>query len=191
MFSTLQRIAKSVVIYSLLNSSKMLKSLLQLSIVLAPVLVLAQRVNYPPAPSSVYAPYQQNAESQLKSILWSDDVSTAANWNFTNSSLPSNDWTIETDSTIVSTSGLIQTTSSSNGFLLFRTDTTQGAISESFAEYSGPTIDLTGNPNVRIQFEQQYISDSDQQTIFSTAFTSSNSPPIPMVIGTVQPQNEL
>lgn len=143
----------------------MLNKLLFLVIAMPPIVGFGQRVNYPPAPSSVYAPYAVNSSSQIKSTLWSDDVSTAGNWSFSNVSLTSNNWTIETTSSIVSTSGLIQTTSSSNGFLLFRADTTQGATSEAYAEYAGIPIDLSAYPNVRIQFEQQFISDSNQRMV--------------------------
>ena len=125
----------------------------------------SQRVNYPPAPSSIYVSYGNILSDQMKSTLWSDDISSPANWSFTNSSVPFNDWTVEADSTIVSLSGPFQSTTSSNGFLVFISDTIQNSTSDAYAEYSGAPIDLTGQANVRIQFEQQFISDSNQRTV--------------------------
>ncbi len=125
----------------------------------------AQKVNYPPAPSSVYTSHKQKVKPTQKATLWSDDVSMGANWNFTNASTPILDWSIQTDSTVVSTSGPFQSGSTSNGFLVFKSDTSTGAVADAYAEYAGASIDLTGFPNVRIQFEQQFISDSNQRIL--------------------------
>ncbi|MDG1334003.1 MAG: T9SS type A sorting domain-containing protein [Crocinitomicaceae bacterium] len=125
----------------------------------------SQRVDYPPATSSVYLPYGQNSTYQLKSTLWSDDISDPLNWSFANSSVPVNDWTLETDPDVVSLSGPFQSTSAANGFLFFKADTASGSTSDAYVAYAGSTIDLTGEPNIRIQFEQQYISDSNQRTL--------------------------
>lgn len=125
----------------------------------------AQRVNYPPAPSSVYASHKQEVEPTQKATLWSDDVSMSTNWSFTNTSTPILDWSIQTDSTIVSTSGPFQSASTSNGFLVVKSDTSTGAAADAYAEYVGAPIDLTGFPNIRIQFEQQFISDSNQRIL--------------------------
>ncbi|NVK63565.1 MAG: T9SS type A sorting domain-containing protein [Flavobacteriales bacterium] len=125
----------------------------------------AQKVNYPPAPASVYISYKQEVKPTQKATLWSDDVSVGANWNFTNASTPILDWSIQTDSTVVSTSGPFQSGSTLNGFLVFKSDTSTGAVADAYAEYVGAPIDLTGFPNVRIQFEQQFISDSNQRIL--------------------------
>ena len=128
----------------------------------------SQRVNYPPAPSSVYKPYGQNTTNtgQLKSaVLWQNDFSTSSDWSYSNTSSPTTDWSYETDPEVVSVSGPFQSVTPSNGYVVFLSDTSQGATSDAYVEYVGAQIDLTGESNIRIQFEQQFIDDSNERIL--------------------------
>lgn len=83
---------------------------------------LSQRVNYPPAPSSVYKPYAQNTANsgELKStVLWQNDFSASTDWSYSNTSSPAIDWSYETDPEVVSVSGSFQSATPSNGYVVF------------------------------------------------------------------------
>ncbi len=124
---------------------------------------IAQRVNYPPAPNSVYVPYgNQHAFHSKSALLWSNDVSQGLDWSFSTTSWPPNNWSIELDSTYISTSRPIETTTSSNGFLVFRS---QVGFEDALATYVGLPIDLTAQSNVRLIFQQQYIADSNERSV--------------------------
>jgi hypothetical protein len=124
---------------------------------------IAQRVNYPPAPNSVYVPYgNQHAIHSKSALLWSNDVSQGLDWSFSTTSWPPNDWSIESDSTYISTSRPIETTSSPNGFLVF---SSQVGFEDALATYVGLPIDLTGQSNVRLIFQQQFVADSNERSV--------------------------
>lgn len=142
-----------------------MKPLLLSLLIIIPAFSNAQKLKYPPASSSVYTSYQGNEQANVKSTLWSDDLSLPTNWSFTNTSAPMLDWSIQTDSSYISTSGPFQSPSATNGFLVFRSDTASGAMADAYAEYVGAPIDLIGFPNVRIQFEQQFTADSNERTL--------------------------
>jgi len=108
------------------------------------------------------SPYLPNFE---KAILWTNDVSVAADWTFSNTSSPSQDWYIETDPTAVPADGPAGMTTASNGFLMIDSDAAgQGATQDAYAEYSG-TLDFTGEPALTLEFEQHYRTFLDERYV--------------------------
>lgn len=111
------------------------------------------------------------AQSQDRAtVLWSDDMSSAATWDLTNNNTGglAVDWTIETDPNIQSNSTQIVndgltpflSTTASNGFLFISSDEnntgdSDGTIIDVTAE-NNTTIDLTGQPDVTLRFSHNY-----------------------------------
>lgn len=100
-----------------------------------------------------------------KAILWSNDISSAADWAFANTSAPSQDWYIETDPAAVPSDGPAVLTSAANGFLMIDSDAAgQSATQDAYAEYTG-TLDFTGEPALTLEFEQHYRTYLDERYV--------------------------
>lgn len=109
----------------------------------------------------------QYAASFEKVDLWSNDISVAADWSFTNTSAPAQDWYIETDPNAVPSDGPVVMTSAANGFLMINSDAAgQSATQDAYAEYVGATaIDCSGQPAVTLEFEQHYRTFEDERYV--------------------------
>lgn len=114
--------------------------------------------------NKVNAPYATSFE---KVDLWSNDVSVAADWAFTNVSSPSQDWYIETDPAAVPSDGPVAMTSAANGFLMIDSDGAgQAGNQDAYAEYVGATaIDCSGQTAVTLEFEQHYRTYLDERYV--------------------------
>lgn len=100
-----------------------------------------------------------------KATLWTNDVSNAADWAFTNTSAPAQDWYIETDPAAVPSDGPAMMTSAANGFLMIDSDAAgQTATQDAYATYTG-TLDFTGEANLTLEFEQHYRTYLDERYV--------------------------
>jgi hypothetical protein len=100
-----------------------------------------------------------------KATLWSNDVSVAADWAFTNTSAPAQDWYIETDPAAVPSDGPVAMASASNGFLMIDSDAAgQTATQDAYAEYTG-TLDFTGETALTLEFGQHYRTYLDERYV--------------------------
>lgn len=101
-----------------------------------------------------------------KVTIWSNDISDSTDWTFTNTSSPAQDWYIETDPTAVPNNGPVAMTTASNGFLMINSDLAgAGASQNAYATYTGGPINLTGQPDVLLEFEQHYRRYLDERYI--------------------------
>lgn len=106
--------------------------------------------------------YNTNLE---KITIWSNDVSAAADWIFSNTSSPALDWSISTDPTAVPSDGPVVMTTASNGYLLIDSDAAgASATQDAYATYNG-TINLTGEPAVTLEYEQHYRTYQDERYV--------------------------
>ena len=100
-----------------------------------------------------------------KATLWTNDVSVAADWAFTNTSAPAQDWYIETDPAAVPSDGPVVMTSAANGFLMIDSDAAgQTATQDAYATYTG-ALDFTGEAALTIEFEQHYRTYQDERYV--------------------------
>ncbi|MFK7783806.1 MAG: T9SS type A sorting domain-containing protein [Crocinitomicaceae bacterium] len=100
-----------------------------------------------------------------KATLWSNDVSVAGDWAFTNTSAPSQDWYIETDPTAVPNNGPVEMVTASNGYLMINSDAAGGsATQDAYAEYTG-TLDFTGETAITLEFGQHYRTYLDERYV--------------------------
>lgn len=100
-----------------------------------------------------------------KVSLWSNDISTAADWAFTNTSSPAQDWYIETDPNAVPTYAPVVTASAANGFLMIDSDAAGASANQNaYATYTG-VIDLTGNPYVSLEFDHHYRAYQETRSV--------------------------
>jgi len=101
--------------------------------------------------------------------IWENDFSNAADWIFTNTSVPPLDWIIETNSnlqslsvtTVPSSLTPFASTSVSNGFLWISSDAVPGNLDNDGTPIiceatTASSIDLTGYPNVQLSFEHNF-----------------------------------
>ncbi|PHR36877.1 MAG: hypothetical protein COA38_00665 [Fluviicola sp.] len=101
-----------------------------------------------------------------KVTIWTNDVSSAADWAFANTSAPVLDWYIETDPAAVPNDGPAVMTTAANGYLHINSDAAgQGATQDAYATYTGAGIDLTGQPAVTLEFEQHYRTYQDERYV--------------------------
>lgn len=101
-----------------------------------------------------------------KMTIWSNDVSNAADWAFTNISSPAQDWFIETNPASVPNNGPVVMTTASNGYLMVDSDLAgNGATQNAYATYAGGPIDLTGQPDITLEFEQHYRTYLDERYV--------------------------
>lgn len=101
-----------------------------------------------------------------KVTIWTNDVSSAADWAFANTSAPTLDWYIETDPAAVPNDGPAVMTTAANGYLHVNSDAAgQGATQDAYATYTGAGIDLTGQPAVTLEFEQHYRTYQDERYV--------------------------
>jgi hypothetical protein len=94
--------------------------------------------------------------ANVKTILWSNDFSNAADWNIVDSVGTDDSWVIGTGIPTGSfaIAGITSTTAS-NGFALFDSDLLCSGTQNSDLRIVAP-IDLTGNANVKVEFESFY-----------------------------------
>lgn len=106
-------------------------------------------------------------------ILWEDDMSSAATWNLTNNNTGgiAVDWSIETNPALIPVAALapFASATASNGFLFISSDANNtadgdGTIIDVTAE-TNTTIDLSGEPNVTLRFSHNYRWWNDIRTI--------------------------
>jgi hypothetical protein len=109
----------------------------------------------------------------LSAVIWSDDFSNPANWVMTQEAGTTDSWVIDTAGSDGPFSiGTILSTTASNGFALFDSDTMCSGEQDANLTTAN-SIDLTGHPSVRITFEQLYASYIDSTFIYvSTDGTS-------------------
>ncbi|PHR45447.1 MAG: hypothetical protein COA32_13470 [Fluviicola sp.] len=95
--------------------------------------------------------------------IWSDEFTSAADWVFTNQSVPSgSDWFIETDPAAIPVAALspFGSTTASNGYLMINSDAIGGSDGDNTPTIVQATnatpIDLTGYPFVSLTFEHNY-----------------------------------
>jgi len=89
-------------------------------------------------------------------VLWSDDFSTPANWVMTNSSVPATDWVITTNVNAgpVSTLNPAGMTTAANGYAIIDSDVMGNSATQDASITLVTPIDLSGEPNVSIVFQQ-------------------------------------
>ncbi len=109
-----------------------------------------------------------NAVQEKGALLWEDDCSSAATWTFANTSVPSTDFSIETDANLENLNvtpmpadlATFGSTTASNGFLWISSDAAPNNADNDgtpiIAEATSELIDLTGSPNVILTFEHSY-----------------------------------
>ncbi|MCJ8291314.1 MAG: T9SS type A sorting domain-containing protein [Flavobacteriales bacterium] len=101
-----------------------------------------------------------------KVTIWTNDISSAADWAFANTSAPALDWYIETDPAAVPNDGPAVMTTAANGYLHINSDAAgAGATQDAYATYTGAGIDLTGQPAVTLEFEQHYRTYQDERYV--------------------------
>lgn len=106
--------------------------------------------------------YNANFE---KTTIWSNDVSASSNWSFMNTSVPNQNWYIETNPTSVPSDGPVMMTTASNGYLMINSDDAgQNATQNAYATYTG-TINCSGQPNVTLEFGQHYRTFQDKREV--------------------------
>lgn len=95
--------------------------------------------------------------------IWSDEFTSAADWVFTNQSVPSgSDWFIETDPAAIPVAALspFGSTTASNGYLMINSDAIGGSDGDNTPTIVQATnatpIDLTGYQYVSLTFEHNY-----------------------------------
>ena len=95
--------------------------------------------------------------------IWSDEFTSAADWVFTNQSVPSgSDWFIEPDPASIPVAALspFGSTTASNGYLMINSDAIGGSDGDgtpTIVQATNATpIDLTGYPYVSLTFEHNY-----------------------------------
>ena len=109
--------------------------------------------------SSVY-----NANFE-KATIWTNDISTAAEWVFANTSVPNQNWYIETNPASVPSDGPVLMATASNGYLMIDSDAAgQTATQDAYATYTG-TINCTGQPNVTLEWGQHYRTFQDTREV--------------------------
>jgi hypothetical protein len=104
-------------------------------------------------------------------LLWSDNFSSAATWVFTNSSIPAIDWSIETNPNLMPAAGMspFSSTTATNGFLFISSDGIGGGDQNGtptiVVATTATPIDLTGQPDVNLSFQQNYRWWQDTRTL--------------------------
>jgi len=104
-------------------------------------------------------------------LLWSDNFSSAATWIFTNSSIPAIDWSIETNPNLMPAAGMspFSSTTATNGFLFISSDGIGGGDQDGtptiVVATTATPIDLTGQPDVNLSFQQNYRWWQDTRTL--------------------------
>ncbi len=94
--------------------------------------------------------------------IWCDDFSNASRWNFSNSSIPSLNWSIEMDPNAIPVAALspMASTSASNGYLFINSDATGSGDNNGtpviVSAITANAIDLSVYPNVLLSFEHNY-----------------------------------
>lgn len=128
----------------------------------------AQVGNAPLAPknstfeSTQSSVYNANFE---KATIWTNDVSAPTDWTFANTSVPNQDWYIETDPAAVPSDGPVLMASAANGFLMIDSDGAgQTATQDAYVTYTG-TINCTGQPAVTLEFGQHYRTYQDSRYV--------------------------
>jgi Secretion system C-terminal sorting domain len=128
----------------------------------------AQVGNAPLAPknstfeSTQSSVYHANFE---KATIWTNDISTASDWTFANTSVPVQNWYIETNPASVPSDGPVLMASASNGYLMIDSDAAgQTATQDAYATYTG-TINCTGQPAVTLEWGQHYRTYQDTREI--------------------------
>ncbi|NVK63566.1 MAG: T9SS type A sorting domain-containing protein [Flavobacteriales bacterium] len=100
-----------------------------------------------------------------KAVLWSNDVSVASDWAFTNNSSPAQDWYIETDPNAVPTYAPVVTATASNGFLMIDSDAAgASATQDAYATYTG-ALDFTGEPNITLEFDHHFRAFQETRSV--------------------------
>jgi hypothetical protein len=104
----------------------------------------------------------KHQEASTKAVIWSNDFSTPSQWVITNATNDFQDWVITNASNTTmgySTGSWVETAltvSNENGFALFDSDFVgaDGGSQDANITFAS-TIDLTGHPNVVIEFNQR------------------------------------
>jgi len=117
--------------------------------------------------NEIIKPSTNNINNETKVLIWSNDFSNAADWGFTNTSVPALDWNWTNDPAAVPAAGPVNMTTAANGYLTIDSDGAgQTANQNADATYQGSTvIDLTGFPNVVLEFEHHYRTYLDTRTV--------------------------
>ena len=103
-----------------------------------------------------------NTNTAVPTVIWSDNFSSASNWVFTNQSIPSLDWSIETDPMAIPVSVLapFASATASDGFLFINSDATGGGDNDGtpviVTATSVQMIDCSSSPYVQISFSHNY-----------------------------------
>lgn len=100
--------------------------------------------------------------------LWQSDFSNLADWTMTNTSTPSYDWMITTNTALIPVAALAPAgfTTAANGYALIDSDGQGGSASQnSDLTWNGAAIDLTGQANVSLVFEHSYRTYLDMRTV--------------------------
>lgn len=100
--------------------------------------------------------------------LWQSDFSNPADWTMANTSTPSYDWMITTNTALIPVAALAPAgfTTAANGYALIDSDGQGGSASQnSDLTWNGAAIDLTGQANVSLVFEHSYRTYLDMRTV--------------------------
>jgi hypothetical protein len=100
--------------------------------------------------------------------LWQNDFSTPSQWTMTNTSSPAYDWIITSDANLIPVTALAPAafTTVSNGYALIDSDGQgQSATQNANLTWNGAAIDLTGQPNVSLVFQQSYRTYLDTRIV--------------------------
>lgn len=117
----------------------------------------------------------EGSESSLMKIdIWSNDFSDPTDWTVVNNLGGSEAvWTISTDPDAVPNNGPAAMTSVANGYALIDSDSEgEGQNQDSEIIYDG-SIDLTGYPNVTIEFENNYRTYQDERYLMVSTDSSN------------------
>jgi hypothetical protein len=102
------------------------------------------------------------ASAEKAVILWQDDFSTPANWTIANVGTNAEDWAFSTNPAVIPVAVMapMASATAANGFLFVNSDAANTADFDGTEVITTATnvvaIDLTGEPNVRLNFQHNF-----------------------------------
>jgi hypothetical protein len=145
------------------------------------------------------------ADESKAAVIWFNNCDNAADWAFTNTSIPALDWSIEPSPAAIPRADLspFASTSASDGFLFINSDGIPGNTDGNntpteVSAINATPIDLTGEPLVVLTFEQnrRWWQDTREVRVSGdngatwTTFSMTDATGYPVNQNTMNPQKE-
>lgn len=114
-----------------------------------------------------YEKAPKNVIINEKAALWSDDFSTAANWELTNTSSPALNWSFSSNvnGSPVAALNPIGFTTVSNGYAIINSDAAGASATQNARIETANPIDLSGHPYVTLKFQHIYRTFEDRRVV--------------------------